>query len=66
MKQRNCKFGIFYYDKNEPRLFISENLNLTRAFAINGNIVNFAHWYKLVAIIGIAVVIGIVAVMLLR
>ena len=66
MKQRNCKFGIFYYDKDEPRLLIDENLNLSKAFAVNGQIVNFAHWKKFVAVLGLALLVGVALFLLLR
>ena len=66
MKKRNYKFGVFYYDKDDSRLLIDENLNLSRAIAVNGQIVNFAHWKKLVGILGLAVLIGVIAFMIFR
>lgn len=66
MKQRDYKFGIFYYDKDEPKLLIDENLNLSRGIAINGQIVNFAHWKKLVAILGLALLVGVIAFLIFR
>ena len=66
MKKRNYKLGIFYYDKHEPRLFIDENLNISRAFAVNGQIVNFAHWKKFISILGLALLIGVLVFMIFR
>ena len=69
MKKRSYKFGVFYYDKDEPRLFIDESFNLSRAFAVNGHIVNFAHWKKLAGILGVVllfVVLVVLAIMMFR
>lgn len=66
MKKRDYKLGIFYYDKNDPRLFIDENLNPSRAFAVNGQAVNFAHWKKFVGILVLALLVGVLAFIIFR
>lgn len=66
MKKRNYKFGIFYYAKNDSRLLMDEHLNLSRAIAFNGQIVNFAHWKKVVGFLGLGLLVGVVVLTMFR
>jgi len=66
MKKGNYQWGIFYYDKNDPRLFIDQNLNFSRAAAINGQIVNFAHRKKFVRILGLFLLACVIVFMTIR
>ena len=58
--EKNYRFGIFYYNKDDKRLLVKDTRN---APGINGRAINYAHFGgKLIGILVLVILVGVVVI----